>query len=140
MKVEIGPFPEDGTDQKVEIQIDPWDTWSMDYTLSLLIHPMLMQLKLNKHGAPVVDINDVPKNLRPTEEEIAIYKENGETDDKFFERWDYVMDEMIWAFEQKANDDDAWSKYDNELDRMKHANRMQNSLRLFGKYYEALWD
>lgn len=139
MKVEFGPYKDEG-EQKVDIQIDPWDTWNMDYTLSLLIHPMLMQLKVNKHGAPIVDYEDVPKNLRPTEEEIALYREKGETDEKFFDRWDYVMDEMIWTFEQKANDDNAWSKYDNELDRMKHANRMQNGFRLFGKYYESLWD
>lgn len=139
MKVEIGPYVDEG-DQKVEIQIDPWDTWSMDYTLSLLIHPMLKQLKLNKHGAPVVDLNDVPKNLRPTEDEVVEYKTKGETDPKFFDRWDWVMDEMIWAFEQKANDDEAWATYTNELDRLKHANRVQNGFRLFGKYYEALWD
>ena len=146
--------------QKVKIRIDRQDTWSMDSTLAPIILPMLVQLKDTKHGAPNVDIEDVPKELRPTntEEWQKLYKEGGETDDKFFERWDWILDEMIWAFEQKCRDDwmeDYYGPYIESKDkrelfgrfewiddegRQKHQERMSNGFRLFGKYYENLWD
>ena len=46
------------------VKIDAWDTWSMDTTLNRIILPMLKQLKKDKHGAPHVDNEDVPPNLR----------------------------------------------------------------------------
>jgi hypothetical protein len=84
--------------QKVNVRIDPWDTWGMDSTLQPIILPMLKQLQSTKHGAPFVDVEDVPEYLRPTAEETANLKD-GETDVMFFERWDWVMNEMIFAFE-----------------------------------------
>jgi hypothetical protein len=88
--------------RKVKIQIDPWDTWSMDATLSMLILPMLKQLNVTKHGAPHVEDKDVPKELRSTS---APSKENEwDIDENHFKRWEWVMSEMIWAFEQ-LNDD-----------------------------------
>jgi len=47
-----------------------------------------------------------------------------------------VMNEMIWAFEYKLKDTnlddiDIWEA---------NAVRAKNGFRLFGKYYEALWD
>jgi len=86
------------------VKIDRWDTWSMDHTLSFIILPMLKQLKESKHGAPSVDDEDVPEQLKstsapPKEEEYAV-------DDNHFARWDYVLDEMIFAFEHLV--DDSW--------------------------------
>ena len=146
--------------QKVKIRIDRQDTWSMDHTLAPIILPMLVQLKATKHGAPCVDLEDVPEELRPTntEEWQKLYNEGGETDNKFFERWDWVLDEMIWAFEQKCRDhweEDYYGPYIESEDkrelfgrfewiddegRKKHQERMSNGFRLFGKYYENLWD
>jgi len=57
------------TGQKQKIHIDRWDTWSMDHTLAPVILPMLVQLKATKHGAPCVDLEDVPEELRPTNTE-----------------------------------------------------------------------
>ena len=88
----------DNREQKVSVKIDPWDTWSMDHTLAHIVVPMLFQLKKTKHGAPHVDSEDVPEHLRPTQEELAAYNKDGTTDDKFFVRWDWVMDEIIFAF------------------------------------------
>lgn len=86
------------------IRIDGWDTWSMDHTLSPIILPMLRQLKEAKHGAPFVDDEDVPENLRST---AAPAKENEwDTDENHFLRWDWAMSEMIFAFECKV--DDSW--------------------------------
>ena len=141
------------------VRIDPWDTWSMDHTLADIILPMLRQLKATKHGAPHTDDSDVPEYLQshmaqPREHEWDI-------DDLHFMRWDWILSEMIWAFEQKV-DDDADSKFfdhsecepgrrpwDSEeykkikYDSEGHAawqSRKANGFRLFGKYYENLWD
>jgi len=86
------------------IKIDRYDTWSMDHTLSPIILPMLRQLRDTKHGAPHVDDEDVPDLLKSTS---APPKENDwDTDDNWFKRWDYVLNEMIFAFEHKV--DDSW--------------------------------
>ena len=129
--------------RKQKIRIDGYDTWSMDETLAPIILPMLKQLKETKHGAPNVDMGDVPTELWPTTAQQKNYQRNGETDPKFFERWDWIMDEMIWAFGQKCRDD--WeSDYDYnkwDMEGLKaHQERMSNGFRLFGKYYENLWD
>ena len=83
------------------VKIDHWDTWSMDHTLGQIALPMLKQLKEKKHGAPIVDDEDVPEELKSTS---APAKENEwDTDDNHFKRWDWVMDEMIFAFEHHIN-------------------------------------
>ena len=88
------------------VKIDNYDTWSMDTTLTPIILPMLKQLKETKHGAPYVDDDDVPPNLRSTTKSAQkAKKESWDTDGNHFRRWDWVLDEMIWAFEQLANDE-----------------------------------
>lgn len=146
------------------VKIDPWDTWSMDNTLTRIILPMLKQLKKDKHGAPHVDNEDVPPKLR---DKRKVRPKNGETDKNYFKRWDWVMDQMIWSFTELNKDDWAapfwtgkadnkWVKLDNgnyelkqgpghtlRFDRKAHDRhwaRIQNGLRLFGKYYTGLWD
>ena len=144
--------------QTIKVKIDKWDTWSMDHTLAIIIVPMLKQLKETKNGAPVVDDEDVPEELKSTS---APPKENDyDLDENWFKRWDWVLDEMIWTFEQKASDGDWVDQYydhsnvDKNADIMeqvkqmivdkegleKHQDRVDNGLRLFGKYYENLWD
>lgn len=86
------------------VKLDRWDTWNMDHTLGLIALPMLKQLKATKHGAPCVDDEDVPDELKSTS---APPKENEwDTDGNHFKRWDHVLDEMIFAFEHKL--DDSW--------------------------------
>ena len=86
------------------VKIDRWDTWSMDHTLGMIILPMLKQLKETTHGAPFVDDEDVPEELKSTS---APPKENEyDTDANHFKRWDWALDEMIFAFEHKL--DDSW--------------------------------
>ncbi len=78
MKVKIGPYPTHRwyhnflyklgikNEPKVSVHIDDFDTWSMDHTLAPIILPMLVQLQETKHGAPMVEMLDVPKELRAT--------------------------------------------------------------------------
>lgn len=140
------------------VKIDYWDTWSMDYTLSPIILPMLVQLQRTKQGSPSVDDEDVPEELRSTS---APPKENEwDTDELWHKRWEWVMDEMIWTFTQLSDDDNESQFYDHsevdkneknimeqvkkikcDFDALKaHNDRIQNGLRLFGKYYRGLWD
>jgi hypothetical protein len=157
------------------VKIDPWDTWSMDHTLADIILPMLKQLQKTKHGSPNTDDEDVPEYLQSHRAEP---KENEwETDSLHHQRWDWILAEMIFAFEKKAQDDWTnefhsgehdikWVPVDkdgNEVAKGEHrfynmkkgpkdthvydaqgAQRVQaritNGFRLFGKYYENLWD
>lgn len=144
--------------RKINVKINDYDTWSMDSTLSYVILPMLKQLHENKHGAPFVDDEDVPEHLRSFN---APPKENYyDIDEYHFKRWDWVLEEIIWAFEQKSRD--FWEEdfYEYEEDptnteglglgfkivcsddegRKAHQERMSNGFRLLGKYFEALWD
>lgn len=95
--------------RKEKVVIHNYDTWSMDNTLALIILPMLKQLKQDKHGAPLVDDKDVPVELRSTS--APKKKNEWDTDDNHFKRWNWVLDEMIWAFEQKVADDEGRSNY-----------------------------
>ena len=132
--------------RKVKVRIDPYDTWSMDHTLGLIIVPMLKQLKETKHGSPFVADEDVPEELRSTS---APEKENEwDTDANHHKRWDWVMDEMIWAFEQtidETSDDHFFDRsvepyaYDKDGHHA-HILRVDNGIQLFGKYYQGLWD
>ena len=164
MYVRIGRYASEEDDLETferdeDIVIHNYDTWSMDHTLALIIVPMLKQLKDTKHGAPNVDSDDVPEYLKPNEEELNKYNINGATDENFFKRWDYVIDEMIWAFEQIIDDDNDSQFYDHsecdpndsfeesvkklKVDREgleSHHERINNGTRLFGKYYRSLWD
>lgn len=150
--------------RKISVRIDRWDTWSADHTLAYIILPLLQQLKTNKHGSPHVEDEDVPEHLRST---AAPPKKNEyDTDDNHHARWEWVLDEMIFAFENKV--DDSWqerfhtgnidfqlkkredgcselvrgpndsSNFDAEGYRAYQA-RISNGFRLFGVYYEALW-
>jgi hypothetical protein len=157
--------------RQVYVKIDKYDTWGMDHTLALIALPMLQQLQATKHGAPYVDDADVPEHLRST---AAPAKEHEyDTDANHFVRWDWVLGEMIFAFQCKC--DDSWQeKYrsgnidlvhepcewdetgkptmyemksgpndtyqcDYEGMAVEQA-RISNGFRLFGKYYENLWD
>lgn len=146
--------------RRVYVRIDKYDTWSMDHTLAYMIVPMLKQLKATKHGAPSVDNEDVPSPLRSTAPGARDHCENDwDIDDNHFHRWEYVLDEMIWTFEQQLDDTAENQFYDHgekiagesimdSVERLKvddaglkaWADRKQNGYRLFGKYYEALWD
>jgi len=90
--------------RRVSVTIDPWDSWSADHTLAEVILPVLVDLKRDKHGAPNVDPEDVPESMRPGKLEVEQYKTDGTTDALFFKRWDWVLDEIIWAFSEHVKD------------------------------------
>jgi hypothetical protein len=163
---------------KIEyVKIDRYDTWSMDHTLANIVLPMLKQLKEKQHGAGFVDDKDVPEGLGLRSTEAAPKENEYDTDSNHFARWEWVMNEMIFAFECKV--DNSWQdvfregeidmlwvpvdvhgnevpKGDHKFFQMKDGpnntykcdydgmqvveNRIQNGFRLFGRYYQNLWD
>lgn len=125
MKINIGKYPKKG-ERKVSIHIDDFDVWNLDHTLALIIHPALMKLKEIKHGSPFVDDEDVPEKLKSTSAKSK--KNNYDVDSNHHKRWDYVLNEMIFAFDSIANNN------------IKDDDRIKNGLRLFSKYYFSLWD
>ena len=91
--------------RKVKVHVDYYDVWAMDHTLGILIAPMLKTLQKRQHGMPHVDNEDVPEELRFDPVNAEDWTE--ETDKMHQDRWDWVLNEMIWTFEQYAmNDDD----------------------------------
>jgi hypothetical protein len=95
--------------RRVKVKIHNYDSWNADATLALIILPILKQLKATKHGAPFVDDADVPEELRSTN---APPKEHEhDIDDLHFKRWDWVMDEMIWAFAQMTDESEGEDQF-----------------------------
>jgi hypothetical protein len=91
-----------------------------------------------------VEDEDVPEHLRSTsapaltEEQLA----TGWPDDNGAFRWEWVLDEMVWAFEQmdpEADDHFFVGKFDRDgYDAWQE--RKTRGFVLFGKYFQALWD
>lgn len=102
-------------ERRVKIRIDNYDVWGADHTLALVIHPTLVKLKEQQQGASNVDPADVPEHLRPNDEPND---ENGYVDNTHFDRWNWVLDEMIWAFEQCTKDDRGDSQFGHNLDQL----------------------
>jgi hypothetical protein len=123
--------------RKIKVNIDKWDTWNLDHTLALIIVPCLRQLKETKHGVPCnLSNDDVPNALKCPEDKMVRYGDYLEISLPYSQiMWEWILDEMIWSFEYiiyDANDAKIWNQEDQ--------NRVDNGLRLFGKYYQNLWD
>lgn len=147
--------------REIRVEIDDYDIWSMDHTLALIILPMLKKLRDDKHGSANVDPEDVPHIDKVNDSEF------GHSDSKIHERWDWVLNEMIYAFEAEA--DEYWDRqfrsgkrdfqwktlpdgksemvdgpnntFSIDYEAMKaDEERRKNGRILFGKYYGGLWD
>lgn len=184
----INPVLRRFNQRKIKVKIHDYDTWGMDHTLGLIILPMLKQLKATKHGSQWVDDVDVPHMVKKKKGKKVDSEgprniralDMGEEEDQhsdIHDRWNWVLDEMIWAFEQVNAEDEGRSnyyvpyeegeklqrvywkdsktgenhymlteeeerkigKYVPELQKA-YQKRLSNGLRLFGKYYQGLWD
>ena len=147
--------------RQVYIRIDKYDSWSADHTIALIAVPLLKQLQLTKHGAPNVDDEDVPDGLGLRSYETdKLPKSEHDVDENHFKRWDWVLGEIIWALEQKTSDTadtQFYTKLDPSMQSKDINAQMENIVvdmdglnawqqrktrgyKLFGKYYENLWD
>jgi len=132
----------------------------MDATLAHIVVPMLIQLKKTTHRCPIVAFEDRPPELIGT-----IPKEAHITDEFWEQSWDWVLEEMIFAFKSKSEDwegqfftgesDWVFEAQEGSIILVEGPNhtltmdtegmkiyqaRITNGFRLFGKYYENLWD
>ena len=153
---------------KNEVKLDHFDSWSADWTIAQIAHPLLKQLQGTKCGAPFVDDEDVPEELSST---ACAPKENEwDTDENHFKRWDYVLQEIIYAMQEIANDKENEPKMykhvgdiefgeidestglgeikstgveripEMEQPNKEYHQRIQKGCVLFGKYFMSLWD
>lgn len=154
-------------ERKIRIRVDKYDAWNLGDTVAMLALPLMYEFKRQGiNGAPAVDDEDVPLYLRSTAAPplTDCEKQTGGVDKLWHQRWNWVVDEIIWALEQ-VNDIDSDSQFHSDVDpdkprdepgisfqesikRNKYdfeghkafCERKRNGLRLFGKYLEALWN
>lgn len=150
-------------DIKKTVKLDKSDVgvYSLDYTLAHLIAPSLEQLRNTDFGFAMVDDEDVPESMSPYD------SANNDQDDLGRDRWNYVLDKMIFSFSHIA--DESWGDefHTGEIDHIyervegqpfvevkkgpnhthkfdgegykKKLDKIQEGLNLFGKYYMNLW-
>ena len=104
--------------RKVKVHVDYYDVWGADHTLGMIIAPVLKKLKECQQGYPHVDNEDVPEELRFTPEDKEKLEHDGTVDSKHEARWNYVLDEMIWAFEQHADPYDNDAQFHHNSDQL----------------------
>lgn len=145
------------------VKIDSYDAWNAPETMGLIILPILKEVRNQKHGSPFTSDWDVPDELKSMN--APRVENEWDTDDLFHKRWEWVLDEIIFAFESLSNDwedqfrtgESDWEfiKLDNgnsemvkgpndtivyDWDGMKnYQERVQNGFRLFGVYYQNTW-
>lgn len=97
------------------VVIEEHDVWDMDQTVAMLVLPMLKELVKQKDSFGRVNPLDCPSTCVSNKE-----------------RWTYVVNEMIFAFDATINRDPInWLPMEEV--------RRRTGLRLFGKYFDTLW-
>mgnify|MGYP003650305820 CR=1 FL=1 len=151
MIVKIGRTQKNGT-QKVKVEVKEYDLWNADYTLALIVVPLLEMIKADKHSSGNVQDEDVPENLRR-----YCSPEIDHGDRQI--RWEYVVNEMLFAMREIATHKSSESLFfdKSEVDEKDCMNvqilaikcdtigleaynqRIQKGCELFGKYFQSLW-
>lgn len=105
MKVNIGKYRRDDS-RRIDVQIQKFDTWSLDHTLAWIILPALLQLKETAHGIPA-DFAEVGGEDYHPQMCFDFYAENNSQlfDTVAVKRWEETLDKMIWSFQQLALED-----------------------------------
>lgn len=152
--------------RNIFVKIDGYDIWNADDTLARIILPVMKQLKEKKQGYGFINDEDVPEELRSYN---AGPKENDwDWDDNAEKRYEWVLNEIIWAFEnmldENADDqfhsgviDHVWEPCEDnpKLNQLGHGpnhthkfdkdgymawyKRIDNGTRLFGTYFRTFW-
>ena len=130
MKIKIGPYRKN---RAFNIHIDDFDAWSLDNTLSHIIHPALIRLKEIKHGYPEL-WEDGMVTHHNYDRQLHFDFIDEEVETKYLiNKWNDILDKMIYAFGR--------IKEDNCLDISKDEwEKIQEGLDLFAEHYTSLWD
>jgi len=145
--------------RKIKVKMDSYDSWDLYVTLSHIIHPALIDFKKNQtYGIFWVEDEDVPESLR-------IGAPTKDTDGYTEEKMHWVLDEMIWTFNELITEEEYSACFNHhgsglqfsdpdsdgycqvtsmgvtmDKERIKGRRaRVENGLRLFGKYFQSLW-
>ncbi|MCK9369140.1 hypothetical protein M0R04_04230 [Candidatus Dojkabacteria bacterium] len=142
--------------RNIKVKIHEYDCWNLDTTLAHIILPALIRFKEEETGGPLVDDVDVPEELQSTNAQEPATGNDWDSNSQL--RWVWLLDELIWTFSQVHNDCDweeqyysgtcSWenNKFDSsnfKVDQVgydAHQKRISNGLKLFGKYYQGLWN
>ena len=154
--------------RRVHIETHRYDHWNAHNTISMIALPILKDLKQAKISYGYIDDEDAPEHLRSINAETK--DTDGGYDSNSEARYTWVLDEIIWALEQDQPDCDWESQYTIEqceidlsehpedegktcipvrwikegkydhVGRANHQERIDNGFRLFGKYFQTLWD
>ena len=104
MKVNLGNYKKDSS-RRIDVEIERFDTFSLDHSLSYIILPALIQLRNSKMGIPA-EFADVGGNDYTNQASFDFYEEtHNEAFDIGCKRWEEVLDKMIWSFQQIMFDD-----------------------------------
>ena len=158
MKVRIGNYRTDRSKKpRIEnVQVHPWDTYSADATLALVVYPVLVAYKqdiLEKGAVPSEFLTPVDVSGKSEEEAQKIHDEMygvGLT------KWEEVLNKMIWSFEQAkdgyvgeedffainedVDSEDIENRYDIDNEGLNdYYQKIDEGLSLFGRYYRSLW-
>jgi hypothetical protein len=111
MKVNLSRYPKGNGKRRINVEIDPFDTWGLDHTLATIILPALIQLKNTKHGVP----NEFTSRVGGDFDNNLVFDFIKEDDNIVFDQlcdsWDEVLDKMIWSFLQLSIEDDYDNNY-----------------------------
>ena len=115
--------------RKVKIRVDKYDTYNFDNTLATIILPCLKQYRSNSFSIFIADKGDAP---------CTYYNDD-------FKRWEWIVDQMIYSFNEIANNPDGdfnfWTEDGHDKNGYEcYRIRVDNGLRLFGRYYRNLWE
>lgn len=147
MQVQLGKG-KSGKRNKEWVRIEPSDLWNLDHTLALIIWPALVEYKKTSQGVVMVDDKDLPEHLHylfPSDPSAYTPKQEA----MLVSRYEYVIDEMIWAMKEIANEYQNKPKVRYRSKKYKvqdlktleiYEKRVSNGCTLFGKYFRGLWD
>ena len=105
--------------KKQGLYVNPKETWNLDYTIAKFVLPRLKLFKKLNNGYPGYGEANTP------------------------EKWDALLDKIIWSFEQIANDYEIYASINFKdfdcMDKYKELNdKIQEGLMLFAKWFQHL--
>lgn len=144
--------------RKISIKTHKYDHWNAYETIAMIALPILKNLRLHKQGSPYISDDDVPERLKSINAPLSNTEDY--VDSLFFERYDWVLGEVIWALEQITIDYESqyWIERPiieysdsnqvewlckglfDEIGYKQHQKRIDNGLLLMGKYFQTFWD
>ena len=111
MKVNIRKYNKGNTNRRIDVKVENFDTWSLDHTLASIILPALIQLKHTKRGVTSEFTDRIGGDFDSNLVFDFIKEDEDKVFDQLCDKWDEVLDKMIWSFLQLSIEDDYDHQY-----------------------------